>query len=144
MYKNCHCEPATRLVGEPLGHELGAEWLKSCRSAESERSGEAISEMSLPMRLRRPLQSLAMSIGEYLKYTLLVTFKSVCMVTNEEKISPQNRQFIREEGTDTFTEVTGGRPSSFQEVTEWGTPWLRAKSRRTGRGQASPVRNFLK
>jgi hypothetical protein len=38
-----HCEPATRLVGEPLDHELGAEWLKSCRLAESEQSDETIS-----------------------------------------------------------------------------------------------------
>jgi hypothetical protein len=27
---------------------------------------------------------------------------------------------------------------------EWGTPWPRAKSRGTGRGEASPVRNTLK
>jgi hypothetical protein len=26
----------------------------------------------------------------------------------------------------------------------WGTPWPRAKSRGTGRGEASPVRNALK
>ena len=36
------------------------------------------------------------------------------------------------------------RPSLFQGVTKWGTPWPRAKSRGTGRGEASPVRNALK
>jgi hypothetical protein len=29
-------------------------------------------------------------------------------------------------------------------LTKWGTPWPRAKSRGTGRGEASPVRNALK
>jgi len=38
-----------------------------------------------------------------------------------------------------FCRVTGGRPSSFQEVTQWGIPWLRANARGTGRGEASPV-----
>ena len=27
-------------------------------------------------------------------------------------------------GDDAFSEMPGGRPSSFHGVTEWGTPWL--------------------
>jgi hypothetical protein len=38
-----------------------------------------------------------------------------------------------------FSKVTGGRPSSFQEVTQWGTPWPRANARGTERGEVSPV-----
>jgi len=33
-----------------------------------------------------------------------------------------------------FSVVTGGRPTSFHPVREWGTPWPRAKSRGTAEG----------
>jgi len=49
-----------------------------------------------------------------------------------------------EMGADAFSEMPGGRPSSFHGVTEWGTPWLpldRAGEQR--RGEASPVRYSL-
>jgi hypothetical protein len=56
------------------------------------------------------------------------------------------------EGYDGFSEMPGGRPSSFQGVTEWGgTPWLRSKGAENSGGgrlarlrRASPVRNALK
>ncbi|MGD8373169.1 MAG: hypothetical protein PVH57_15780 [Syntrophobacterales bacterium] len=34
-------------------------------------------------------------------------------------------------GHEVFSKVTGGRASSFQGVTEWGTPWL-SRSERVG------------
>jgi len=37
-----------------------------------------------------------------------------------------------------FSIVTGGRPTLFQTVTEWGTPWPRAKSRGTAEGRHHP------
>ena len=37
-----------------------------------------------------------------------------------------------------FSEMPGGRPSSFHGVTEWGTRWPRAKARGTARGEACP------
>jgi hypothetical protein len=63
------------------------------------------------------------------------------------------------EAYDVFSEMPGGprrarpsrRPSSFQGVTEWGTPWLRSEGAENSGGgrlarlrRASPVRNALK
>jgi len=39
------------------------------------------------------------------------------------------------ERAEAFSAVTGGRPSSFHGVTEWGTRWPRAKARGTARGE---------
>ena len=37
-------------------------------------------------------------------------------------------------GDNAFSEVPGGRPSSFQDVTEWGTPWLHVPQEREEQG----------
>ena len=42
---------------------------------------------------------------------------------------------MRKSNHGVFSEVTGGRPSSFQEVMEWGTPWPRAKRGEQGGGR---------
>jgi hypothetical protein len=36
-----------------------------------------------------------------------------------------------------FSAVTGGRPTSFHGVTEWGTRWPRAAARGTARGEVN-------
>ncbi len=37
-------------------------------------------------------------------------------------------------GDDAFSEMPGGRPSSFHGVTEWGTPWLPVPQERGEQG----------
>ena len=65
---------------------------------------------------------------------LLVSFKSV---RKTDRLSDKRVRIP-------FLKWLAGGLRHFNDVTEWGTPWLRANVRRTGRGEASPVRNFLK
>jgi hypothetical protein len=37
-------------------------------------------------------------------------------------------------GDDAFSEMPGGRPSSFHGVTKWGTPWLSVPQEREEQG----------
>ena len=57
MHQNCHCE-------------------ESFDFAQDELRDEAISEMSLTMRLRRSLQSLVMTIGDIIGCRLFIAFRS--------------------------------------------------------------------
>jgi len=51
----------------------------------------------------------------------------------------QTQFAIQQKGGDAFSEVPGGRPSSFHGVTEWGTPWLRSEgAENSGGGRIHP------
>jgi len=75
--------------------------------------------------------------------------ESVCVKCG--KANPPGSKFCNEfikpfqiwEGSWCLFVVTVGRPTLFQAVTEWGTPWLPASKKREEewRGEASPVRN---
>ena len=56
--------------------------------------------------------------------------KNLCCILNTNRGSnlyrllPKPSYSLSFMGDDAFSEMPGGRPSSFHGVTEWGTPWL--------------------
>jgi hypothetical protein len=56
-----------------------------------------------------------------------------------ERLQPESAEYAGSWDNGSFSVMPGGRPSSFQGVTEWGTRWPRAIARGTARGEAVPA-----